>query len=543
LHEALLVPFHLSDRAAGTVWVIKDDSAYASDAHFDVEDVRVLKSLARFASAAYQMVDALQRAQASEAESKQRQVRATADRQAARAALAVQTRFLEATLSSIPDPVYAFDSNGNFAYANHALLVLLGLSADELVGRNFLELGYTPELARRLNGHIQHILDTGATIEDEIFFTSPSGVSGFFELVWGPVQAEDGTIALIVGTSRDTTERRHLERRLQVLMEGIPQLVWRAIGEGHWTWCSPQWTRYTGQSEQQSAGHGWLDALHSEDREAAMQCWREAPGSGQLRMEKRIRNATEGTYRWFQTHATPVRDESGTILEWLGTCTDIHDLRELQDRQKILVAELQHRTRNLIGVVRSMADKTMQRAANVSEFRDSFGLRLEALARVQGLLSRLELDDRVTFDKLIQAELTAHGLLNGASDRITLDGPEGVRLRSNTVQTLAMAMHELATNASKYGALAQPGGHLHIRWHVSGSYPDTPRLAIEWLETGISMPLAGAAPRGGGQGRELIERALPYQLEAKTHYELRADGVLCTIDIPISSTVVGPEHA
>ncbi len=181
-----------------------------------------------------------------------------------------------------------------------------------------------------------------------------------------------------------------------------------------------------------------------------------------------------------------------------------------------------------------MADKTARASTDLNDFRARFGDRLEALSRVQGLLSRLNNHDRVDFDELVRAELAA---MDGGSDRVTLQGPRGVRLRSSTVQTLAMAIHELATNAVKYGALGQPDGRLALTWSVDhvGS-DDRPWLHIEWRENGVDMSRLNGTPRGTGQGRELIERALPYQLGASTTYDLGPDGVLCTIDIPISAT-------
>jgi two-component sensor histidine kinase len=230
----------------------------------------------------------------------------------------------------------------------------------------------------------------------------------------------------------------------------------------------------------------------------------------------------------------PVRDESGSVIEWLGTSTDIHDLRELQQRQQVLVAELQHRTRNLMGVVRSMSEKTARASVDLPDFRARFRDRLAALSRVQGLLSRLNDHDRVTFDELIDAELTA---LNGTAERVRLRGPAGVRLRSSTVQTLALALHELATNAAKYGALGQPEGLLEIAWSVEpNGAGNTPWLHIDWRESQVVMPAPRAKGTGSGQGRELIERALPYQLSAKTSFELGPDGVHCTISLPVSAS-------
>lgn len=141
-------------------------------------------------------------------------------------------------------------------------------------------------------------------------------------------------------------------------------------------------------------------------------------------------------------------------------------------------------------------------------------------------------------------EAFAFGALNGGLDRVVLDGPAGVRLRSSTVQMLAMALHELATNAVKYGALGQANGQLAITWSLEQSGTDSkPWLHIDWKESGVAMPPAGSAPQGTGQGRELIERALPYQLRARTSYRLGSDGVHCTISIPVFASNEVPEHA
>ncbi|URI07903.1 PAS domain-containing protein [Aquincola tertiaricarbonis] len=294
---------------------------------------------------------------------------------------------------------------------------------------------------------------------------------------------------------------------------------------------------FTGQAECASHGIDWLEPVHPDDRARVMATWAEAIERGEFHAEYRIYHADEHRYRWFQTRATAARDEAGHIIEWLGTSTDVDEIRELHERQSILARELQHRTRNLLGVVRSIADRTGESSQDLNEFRAGFDDRLGALARVQGLLSRLGDTDRISFDELIQTEIKA---MNGVSERVTLEGPAGIRLRSSTVQTLAMVLHELATNAVKYGALGQPQAKLSIRWWTTP--PDLrgrPWLHIDWRESGVHMPHAGVAQQGTGQGRQLIEEALPYQLGGKSHFELGRDGVHCTLSIPVSATNIG----
>ena len=327
------------------------------------------------------------------------------------------------------------------------------------------------------------------------------------------------------------------EGRLRTLMEGIPQLVWRSSDKGLWTWSSPQWRNFTGQTQEDSHGEGWLDAVHPDDHEATMRAWEQARPHGTLDVEYRVRRAADGAWLWHHTRSVPVRNAAGAILEWLGTTTDVHALRELQERQGVLVAELQHRTRNLITVVRSLSDRTIGNAASLDDFKGRFGRRLAALSRVQGLLSHLTAGERVDFDELLRSELTALGVANGKTERVRLDGPSDVPLRSATVQTFALALHELATNAIKYGALSASAsnGQLAVHWRIKpATSADPPALHVDWRESGVDMPQVSEASRGGGYGRELIERALPYQLGAETTYKLGADGVHCTIEVPIS---------
>lgn len=149
--------------------------------------------------------------------------------------LASHFRMFEATLSSIPDFVYAFDTRGRFAYANPAMLALFGRSADEVLGKSFADLGYPPDLAHRLNTDIDRVLRDGVTVEDEVFYRSPTGYAAHFAYLWGPVHAEDGSIEFVVGVSRDTSERHRFEqelRRNEVRLRAATELV----GIGIYSW-------------------------------------------------------------------------------------------------------------------------------------------------------------------------------------------------------------------------------------------------------------------------------------------------------------------
>jgi len=206
-------------------------------------------------------------------------------------------------------------------------------------------------------------------------------------------------------------------------------------------------------------------------------------------------------------------------------------LREREERLKVMVAELQHRTRNLISVVAAIADDTLRTSDTLDDFKVNYHGRLAVLGRAQGLLFRIKEGGRVTFDELLNSELAAQSVRVGDNGQVTIDGPTGVRLRSGMVQTLAMVLHELVSNAIKHGALKQPSGHLAVRWRQESSAENgKPWLHLDWKESGVEMP----SEVGAGRGRDLIERALPYQFGAQTTFALEADGLHCTISLPAS---------
>ena len=366
-----------------------------------------------------------------------------------------------------------------------------------------------------------------------------------------PSERELRFLDLLARQAADLIERaqaqqqlRESEERLREFGEASSDVLWIRDAETfQWTYLTPAFeTIYGVDREAALSGDnmaGWTELIEPEDRGRAVESLRRVRMGERVSFEYRIRRPIDGAVRWLRNTDFPMRDPAGAV-RWIGGIgRDITEEKKTADRMGVLVAELQHRTRNLMGVVRSTTENTLRSSESLDDFAPRFRDRIGALARVNGLLSRLNEHDRVTFDEVIGAEMEALGQ-NGGSGRVTLDGPQGVALRSSTVQTFALALHELATNAVKYGALGQPGGHLSVRWRLER--PDgngEPWLHVEWAETGVAMPPADAKPQGGGAGRTLIESALPYQLGARTSYVLAPDGVRCSISLPVSARTGG----
>jgi PAS domain S-box-containing protein len=275
----------------------------------------------------------------------------------------------------------------------------------------------------------------------------------------------------------------------------------------------------------------WFARVHPEDRKVLLEA------SGQARREHRD-FSTEyrvllpgGGMRWVRSRGRYVYEDDEPVRV-IGLAEDTTESRQQIETQRVLVAELQHRTRNLMALVQSIAHQTLSTATSLEDFEKRFDQRLEALSRVQSLLSRAD-SEPITLDALIGMELQAIGS-NALGDRVAYGGPE-VPLRKSTVETLALALHELATNALKYGALASERGRLSVTWEITGVAPER-RLVLDWVEHGITAPPPTADPARRGFGRVLIEQGLPYSLSAETKFALSNDSLHCRISLPLATS-------
>jgi two-component sensor histidine kinase len=247
----------------------------------------------------------------------------------------------------------------------------------------------------------------------------------------------------------------------------------------------------------------------------------------------------------FDFTATPVHDDAGRIRGIFVYSFDITDhlrttqnlaaemseLQRLQARQRVLVVELQHRTRNLLAVVRAIASQSLRGRGHDGAL-DSFLERLSALGRVQGLIGRAD-ERSVKLSDIVWAELEAYA--PASRSRLEVHGPD-VRLSAHQVQTIALALHELVTNAVKYGALREAEGRLSVTWETWLAARGGQRLALMWKESGVTVSPEAAARRG--HGRELIENSLRFSLHADTQLVFGSDGVWCRIEMQ-----VGPGRA
>jgi two-component system, chemotaxis family, CheB/CheR fusion protein len=462
----------------------------------------------------------------------------------AEAASRLSQQRLQRVLETDAVGVLFFDDEGVILDANDVFLKMSGYSRAQIERRELDWRRLTPEeFTAESEAQMTALKSTGKLGPYEKQYTLADGSRRW--MLFAGRDLGDGTIAEfcidISDRKRAEAALRESEEQFRLFGEASSDVLWIRDAETlQWVYLTPAFeTIYGLDRERAMSGDNlntWAELIIPEDRAVAVAEINRVRGGERVEFEYRVRRPSDGEIRWLRNADFPLSGPNGKVIQIGGIGRDITDEKASADRLTVLVAELQHRTRNLMGIVRAVADKTLSTSADLDDFQVKFKDRLEALSRVQGLLSRLQEGDRVTFDELIKSELAAHGVQNGETSNVTLDGPEGVRLRSTTVQTLALALHELATNAAKYGALGQPDAHLIIRWKVHADGGRKPWLHIDWTESGVTMSADNSKMNGGGQGRELIERALPYQLDAKTSFVLGDDGVRCSIVMPVSAS-------
>jgi two-component system CheB/CheR fusion protein len=218
---------------------------------------------------------------------------------------------------------------------------------------------------------------------------------------------------------------------------------------------------------------------------------------------------------------------AGAVLTFLDVTRTVKAeaaLRESEGRLRLLLAELQHRVRNTLALVKSITTRTAESSRSVEDMASHLAGRLDAFARVQSAVTRNP-DGVVDLRALIADELLAHAAHEG--DQIVIEGPD-ISLRPKAAESMSLAIHELTTNAVKHGALGTPGATINIRWSLNGGRGKR-MLSFRWEERGLS---GVKKPKHQGFGMELLTRMLPYDLAAKTAIAFDPEGFEFTMELP-----------
>lgn len=267
------------------------------------------------------------------------------------------------------------------------------------------------------------------------------------------------------------------------------------------------------------------DILPVEGREEIIALKRRALDSG-LPSDGEVSTGKGPTARWYDFHVEPLLDATGAVVGVTCAAVDITERRRGEDHLRLLLRELTHRSKNLLAVIQAMARQTARHAGSIEAFLDRFGARLQALATSHDLLIQ-ESWHGVSLGELVRSQLDVY--LDRTAPQVLIVG-DGVLLKPDVAQSLGLALHELASNAEKFGALSVPGGRVSIAWRrVAQS--DGEGVELLWTETGGPSV---DPPARRGFGTLVIEGNLQRSLDAEVDLAFVAEGVRCRILIPAS---------
>jgi PAS domain S-box-containing protein len=544
---------------------------------------------------------------------------------------------------------------------------LYGLSPGQPVTYEAVTARIHPDDRPRVKATHQTAITSGGSYEQEYRVLLPNGGVRWILARGEAIHDSKGKPTALAGVAVDITRRKEAElalkqretelaeseRRFRVLANAMPQMVWSTRPDGYHDYYNQRWYEFTGMPEGSTDGEDWNGMFHPEDQERAWARWRHSLSTGEpYEIEYRLRHRS-GEYRWVLGRALPVRNDQGEIERWFGTCTDIHDLKRVEEalanseeftrrllassddcikvldlegqlrfmseggkrvmevddfgkiegcrwvdfwngpageearravetaksggtgrfegfcptvagtpkwwdvavtavvgrdgrperllsisrditerkrheeQQALVTRELHHRVKNSLATVSAVVSSTARHAQTVNEYRLAVTERINALARTHTLLIENSYDGALLRDILL-AELKPYD--TDDETRVRLQGPE-VRLPSEIAVAFGMAVHELTTNAAKYGAFSLPSGCVCVTWSSERVGPEQ-RLKVEWEERD-GPPVV--APERQGFGSVLLQRALGRQLGGKVETTYAPEGLHVRISASFSA--------
>ena len=322
--------------------------------------------------------------------------------------------------------------------------------------------------------------------------------------------------ALKASKARSDSERQQSETELKTLSAQLDALI-RSSSEVRYS-INADWTELAQLSgggfipDNSAANPGWLDDyIPEQDRDAVRaEIARSIATKGTYNIEHRV-NLVGGGIGWALSRAVPLLDKEGEITSWMGAASDITRQKLAEDNLRVLNQELAHRMKNTLAMVQAIATQTLRPPADIETAKDAFIARLQALASAQNTLTQASWVDADIGD-VVRGAMQPHMV---GDNRITIGGPR-VELASHQALGLALAIHELATNAVKHGALLNATGRVEIAWTSNGQF------VFSWIES--NGPTV-SSPKGKGFGSKLLERIVPAYFNGSSNVAFDAAGL------------------
>jgi PAS domain S-box-containing protein len=341
----------------------------------------------------------------------------------------------------------------------------------------------------------------------------------------------------------DVTERKRMAQALEesraslaTIVDSVDQIIWTARPDGYHDFFNRRWYEFTGAEPGTTDGEGWACLFHPDDRDRTFARWKHSLATGEpYEIEYRMRHHS-GVYRWMLGRAHAVRGEDGRVLRWMGTCTDIHERKASAEQLELAGKELSHRIKNIFAVVSGLVALTARRFPGCQDFADELLDHLTTLgeahdyARPHGRDGE-PAEGNATVLGLTRRLLRPYAL--GACERVELSGDD-VPIAPGAVTPFSLAVHELATNAAKYGAFASSGGQVSVRGERAGD-----RFVLHWCERGGATV---QPPQRTGFGTRLVDLSLRDQLAGELTRTWHPEGLEVHVSVPMQR-LAGARHS
>ena len=358
------------------------------------------------------------------------------------------------------------------------------------------------------------------------------GVWRVFKIRAVPALEADGTIREWIGVHTDITEQKHAdeqlresEARFRAMADAAPAPVWMTSAAGGVEFVNQAFAEFAGLDRDALLGDVWVGLIHPEDIPDVLAKRTAARGSLEpYRFEARFRNDS-GAYRWMLASAKPRIDGEGRFQGYLGMAMDLTDIKTAEARQRLLIHELNHRVKNTLSSIQSIARQTLRADETPSHVRERLVDRLLAMSAAHDILTR-ESWEGAAIDEIIRQGMRPFAD-DRDLDRIEIRGP-GLRVGPSAALALSLAIHELGTNAVKYGALSTPDGKVMIAWEPT----DDARTVVRWKESGGP---AVRSPSRKGFGSRLLDGGLAADLGGKPRLVFAETGVEAFLPVRFAS--------
>jgi PAS domain S-box-containing protein len=331
----------------------------------------------------------------------------------------------------------------------------------------------------------------------------------------------------------DVAERQHAlqasEERARLALEAGHMGTWwydpnKSVGG--WSSQATAMLGFPHASEVMDHQH-WLDILHPEDLDRVVRKWHDSvKNQGDYQDEYRIR-LPNGDLRWINSRGRVFFDIQKRPVYFIGIFQDITEQKHAEEQQRFFLDELNHRVKNTLTTVQSIASQTLRTTETSAQFKEAFEGRLLALSKTHNLLTRKSWREAELRD-VAEQELAPYR--KQGDERVVLNGPN-VRLPARYAINLGLVLHELVTNAAKYGALSTNAGHLDMNWTVVQNEDRPDQLRIHWTESG-GPPVA--PPKRQGFGSRLIRRSIEGELGGYMVLNFAEGGVSYDISVPLA---------